>query len=170
MEHCISRYDTFLSTLSVQIPPLFPCRFPDPDRGDFHFCAYIDPGSDKTVYGALQKKCPKRTIWCITDKIGCGRRPLPRPSTLPGNFPGNLIIYRYITRYKVEKISPSKTTSHCFRILGVWQSLDIPVTNSSEAEYQGRGKLHGVPNDYWETCMVLLIPHKGREGKEKGRE
>ena len=34
------------------------------------------------------------------------------------------------------------------RILGVWQSLDIPVTNYIEAEYQGRGKHHGVPNSY----------------------
>ena len=34
-------------------------------------------------------------------------------------------------------------------ILGVWQSLDIPVTNYIEAEYQGRGKLLGVPNEYW---------------------
>ena len=37
------------------------------------------------------------------------------------------------------KASFSKTNRFALRILGVWQSLDIPVTNYIEAEYQGKG-------------------------------
>ena len=29
--------------------------------------------------------------------------------------------------------------------------IDIPGTNYIEADYQGRGKLLGVPNEYWKT-------------------
>ncbi len=36
--------------------------------------------------------------------------------------------------------------NHRFAGSAFW-SLDIPGTNYIEAEYQGRGKLHGVPNE-----------------------
>ena len=49
-----------------------------------------------------------------------------------------------------------KTSLCWFRILGVWQSLDIPVTNYIEAEYQGRGKLHGRPNEYTHKNIAYI--------------